>query len=95
MTIFLWFKRKQVIDFFRDYSFRLFEPKYKTKYGRGLEILGPKQMLQRLTVALAQVKAGNTYENLLNQIRKIIYSLYRGKEVTKKVYNNAMDSIKL
>ena len=52
-------------------------------------------MLQRLTVALAQVKAGNTYENLLNQIRKIIYSLYRGKEVTKKVYNNAMDSINL
>ena len=52
-------------------------------------------MLQRLTVALAQVKAGNTYENLLNQIRKIIYSLYRGKEVTKKVYNNARDSIKL
>ena len=52
-------------------------------------------MLQRLTVALVQVKAGNTYENLLNQIRKIIYSLYRGKEVTKKVYNNAMDSIKL
>ena len=35
-------------------------------------------MLQRLTVALVQVKAGNTYENLLNQIRKIIYSLYRG-----------------
>ena len=52
-------------------------------------------MLQRLTVALVQVKAGNTYENLLNQIRKIIYSLYRGKEVTKKVYNNSMDSIKL
>ena len=52
-------------------------------------------MLQRLTVALVQVKAGNTYENLLNQIRKIIYSLYRGKEVTKKVYNNAMDSINL
>ena len=52
-------------------------------------------MLQRLAVALVQVKAGNTYENLLNQIRKIIYSLYRGKEVTKKVYNNAMDSINL
>ena len=52
-------------------------------------------MLQRLTIALAQVKAGNTSGNLLNKIRKIIYSLYRAKEITKKVYNNIMNSIKL
>ena len=52
-------------------------------------------MLQRLTIALAQVKAGNTSGNLLNKIRKIIYSLYRAKEITKKVYNNTMNSIKL
>ena len=45
--------------------------------------------------ALAQVKAGNTYENLLNEIRQIIYSLYRIKEVTKNVCNNIMNSIKL
>ena len=51
-------------------------------------------MLQRLpVVALAQVKAGNTSENLLNEIRQIIYSLYREKKVTKKVYNNIMNSI--
>ena len=43
-----------------------------------------KEMIQRLPVALAQVKAGNTSENLLNEIRQIIYSLYREKEVTKK-----------
>ena len=42
-------------------------------------------MLQRFPVALAQVKAGNTSENLLNEIRQIIYSLHREKEVTKKV----------
>ena len=42
-------------------------------------------MLQRLTIALAQVKAGNTSENLLNEIRQIIYSLYQGREVTKTV----------
>ena len=54
-----------------------------------------KQMLQRLPIALAQVKAGNTSENLLNEIRQIIYSLYRAKEITKKVYNNIMNSIKL
>ena len=52
-------------------------------------------MLQRLPIAVAQVKAGNTSENLLNEIRQIIYSLYRAKEITKKVYNNIMNSIKL
>ena len=60
-----------------------------------LKILSPKQMLQRLPIALAQVKAGNTSENLLNEIRQIIYSLYRAKEITKKVYNNIINSIKL
>ena len=52
-------------------------------------------MLQRLPIALAQVKAGNAPENLPNEIRKIMYSLCREKEVTKKVYNNIMNSIKL
>ena len=50
-------------------------------------------MLQRLPIALTQVKAGNTSENLLNEIRKIIYSLYQAKEITKRVYNNIMNSI--
>ena len=52
-------------------------------------------MLQRLPIDLAKVKAGNTSENLLNEIRQIIYSLYQEKEVTKKVYNNIMNSVKL
>ena len=73
----------------------LFEAKYKAKYGEGLKILCPKQMFQRLPIPLAQVKAGNTSENLLNEIRQIIYSLYRVKEITKNVYNNIMNSIKL
>ena len=47
----------------------------KKKYGEGLKILTPKQILQRLLVALTQVKKGNTSENLLNEIRQIIYSL--------------------
>ena len=41
-----------------------------------LKILTPKQILQRLPISLAQVKAGNASENLLNEIRQIIYSLY-------------------
>ena len=60
-----------------------------------LKILSPKQMLQWLLIGLEQVKAGNTSENLLNEIRQIIYSLYWAKEITKKAYNNIMNSIKL
>ena len=52
-------------------------------------------MLQRSPIALAQVKADNTSKNLLNEIRQIIYSLYQEKEITKKVYNNMTNSIKL
>ena len=47
-------------------------------------------MLQRLPIALVQDKAGNNSENLLNEIRQIIYSLYQSKEITKKLYNNLM-----
>ena len=47
-------------------------------------------MLQRLSIALAQVKAGNNSESLLNEIRKTVYSLYQSKEITKKVYNNIL-----
>ena len=52
-------------------------------------------MLQRLPIALAQVKAGNTSESLLNEIRQIVYSLYPPKEITKKVYNNIIKSIQI
>ena len=60
---------------------------------KGLKILTPKQMLQRLPIALAQVKAGNNSESLLNEIRQIVYSLYQSKQITKKVYNNIIKSI--
>ena len=59
------------------------------------KILSPKQMIQRLPIALAQVKAGNTSEKLLNELRQVIYSLYWAKEITKKVYDNIMNWIKL
>ena len=58
------------------------------------KISTPKQIYQRLPIGLAQVKAANRSENLLNDIRQIIYSLYRAKEITKKVYKNIMNSIK-
>ena len=58
-----------------------------------LKILTPKQMIQRLPIALAQVKAGNNSESLLNEIRQIVFSLYQSKQITKKVYNNIIKSI--
>ena len=58
-----------------------------------LKILTTKQMLQRLPITLAQVKAGNNSEDLLNEIRQIVYSLYQSKEITKKVYNNLIKSL--
>ena len=64
------------------------EAKYKTKRGTGLKILTPKQMLQILPIAVAQVEAGNNLESLLNEIRQIVYSMYQSKEITNKVYNN-------
>ena len=63
--------------------------------GKGIKILTPKQMLQRLPISLAQVKAGNNSESLLNEIRQIVYSLYQSKQITKKVYNNIIKSIYL
>ena len=61
--------------------------------GTGLKILSLKQLLQRLPIALVQAKADNNSENLLNEIRQIVYSLYQSKEITKKVYNNLIKSI--
>ena len=87
--------REKIIDFFRDHFLLLSDAKYKAKYRRGLKMLSPKQTLQRLPIALVQVKAGNISTNLLNEIRQIIYPLYRTKEIAKKVYDNVMNSIKL
>ena len=62
--------------------------------GEGLKILTPNQMLKRLPIALAQIKAGNNSESLLNEIRQIVYYLYRSKKITKMLYNNIINSIK-
>ena len=61
--------------------------------GKGLKILTPNQMLSRLPIALAQLKAGNNSERLKNEIRQLLYSLYRSENMTKQVYNNLVDYI--
>ena len=89
--------REEVINSSIDYGRIVLDASYKSKQnktkGKGLKILTPKQILQRLPIALAQVKAGNNSESLLNEIRQIVYSLYQSKQLTKKVYNNIIKSI--
>ena len=67
--------------------------KLKQLKEQDLKILTPEQMLQRLPIALAQVKAGNSSGSLLNKIRQIVYPLYQSKQVTKKVYNDIIKTI--
>ena len=85
------------VKFIEDYGSMILEVKKQAKEqkGTGLKILTPNQMLKRIPIALAQVKAGNNSESLLNEIRQIVYFLYRSKEITKKVYNNIINSIKV
>ena len=78
---------------FNDYAKNMSKNIYESKQGTRLKILSHKQMLQRLPIALAQIKAGNNSESLLNEIRQIVYYLYQSKEITKKVYNNIIKSI--
>ena len=89
--------RDNAIKFIQVYDGIILEAKKlaREQEGKGLKILTPNQMLKRLRIALAQVKAGNNSESLLNEIRQIVYSLYRSKEITKKVYNNIISSIKV
>ena len=62
---------------------------------KGLKILIPKQMLPRLSIALAQVKSGNDSEMLLNEIRQIVYFLYQSKQIIEKIYNHIIKSINI
>ena len=85
--------RNKVIKFFNNYSSVVSEAKNQAAKGEGLKILTPKQVLQKLPIALGQVKVDNKSENLLNEIRQIFYSLYQSEEITKKVCNNIIKSI--
>ena len=93
----LYNSRQKVIDLLNDNSRIRSEAIYKSKQneteGKGLRILTRKQMLQRLPITLAQVKAGNNSEIFLNETRQIAYSLYQSKQINKKVYNNIIKSI--
>ena len=61
--------------------------------GEGVKILTPNQMLSRLSISLAQLEAGNSSEELKNEIRQLLYSLYHSKNIIKQVYNNLIKLI--
>ena len=61
--------------------------------GKGLKILTPNQMLSTLPISSAQLNAGNNSEKLKNEIRQLLYSLYRSKKLTKQLYKSLIDII--
>ena len=65
----------------------------RQQQGQGLKILTPNQMLSRLPISLAQLKTGNNSEKLKNEIRQLLYSLYRSKKLTKQIYKSLVDVI--
>ena len=75
---------KKIIDF---------NIEIQKQQGRGLKILTPDQMLCRLPISLAQLKAGNNSEKLKNEIRQLLYTLYRSKKLTKQLYKSLVDII--
>ena len=101
-----WSKLKDEIKEMSDDEKKIEEPdkilkiieeilKFNIQYqeGKGLKILTPNQMLSRLPITLAQLKAGNNSEKLKNKIRQLLYSLYRSKNMTKQVYNDLINYI--
>ena len=101
-----WSKLKDEIKEMSDDEKKIEEPdkilkiieeilKFNIQYqeGKGLKILTPNQMLSRLPITLAQLKAGNNSEKLKNEIRQLLYSLYRSRNMTKQVYNNLIKYI--
>ena len=60
----------------------------QNQQGQGIKILTPNQMFNRLPIALAQLKAGNNSNKLKNEIRQLLYSLYRSKNMTEQIYKS-------
>ena len=83
-------KPSEIIDIVE----KILEFNKQNQQGQGLKILTPDQMLSRLPITLAQLKAENNFEKLINEIRQLLHSLYRSKKLTKKIYNYLINTIK-
>ena len=67
--------------------------KIEQQEGQGIKILTPNQMLNRLPITLAQLQAGNNSNKLKNEIRQLLYSLYRSKNITEQIYKSLIGII--
>ena len=83
---------KNIVDLYNIYNLK--SGSDTCKKGEGLKILTNKQMLNRFPILLAQIQAGNNSKSFKNELRQILYSLYRSKVLTKTVYNNLIKSIR-
>ena len=72
---------------------KFFEFNKQNQQGQGLKIRTPNQILSRLSITLAQLKAGNNSQKLKNEIRQLLYSSYLSKKLTKIIYNNLINII--
>ena len=72
---------------------KIFEINKHNQEGKELKILTPNQMLSRLPITSAQLKAENNSEKLKNEIRQLLYSLYHSKNITKQVCNNLINYV--
>ena len=82
-------KPNEIIDTVED----ILEFNKQSQQEQGLKILTPDQKLNRLPITLAQLKAGNNSQKLINEIRQLLYSLYRSKKLTKTIYNHLINAI--
>ena len=82
-------KSNEIIDIVEE----ILEFNKQNQQGQGLKILTPNQMLSRLSITLAQLKAGNNSEKLQNEISQLFYSLYKSKKLTKQLYKSLVDII--
>ena len=90
----MFFIRAEIIRAFQNGIFLYIDGNEESATeGKGLKILTPNQMLGRLPISLAQLKAGNNSEKLKNEIRQLLYSLYRSKKLTKQLYKSLVDII--
>ena len=89
-------KSKELKDIVKELECSIFGYDYENKElsGSGLKLLTNKQILNHLPILLAQIQAGNNSTKLKNEIRQILYSLYRSKVLTKTVYNNLIKVIR-
>ena len=86
-------KEKEILKIVSKILIFDFNLNKRNQSGVGLKILTPDQMLNRLPIFLAQLNAGNNSEKLKNEIRELLYSLYRSKKLTKQIYKSLIGII--